>query len=151
MTYDIQLQQQAAQPLAVVRRRASRQETSKVIPEACGTVWKVVKSQQIAGAGRHIAVYLDDVINLEVGVEVPGPVADYGEVLSSATPAGSVVTTTHLGPYGELHAAHAAIQAWGQANGVALAGPCWEVYGHWLDEWNSDPSQIRTDVYYLVA
>jgi hypothetical protein len=32
-----------------------------------------------------------------------------------------------------------------------LAGPNWEVYGHWQDEWNSDPSKIRTDVFYLLV
>ena len=30
------------------------------------------------------------------------------------------------------------------------AGPNWEVYGHWLAAWNDDPSQIRTDVFYLL-
>jgi hypothetical protein len=32
-----------------------------------------------------------------------------------------------------------------------LAGPNWEIYGHWQNEWNKDPSQIRTDVYYLLT
>jgi hypothetical protein len=32
-----------------------------------------------------------------------------------------------------------------------LAGPNWEVYGHWTDEWNSDPAKIRTDVFYLLV
>jgi hypothetical protein len=31
-----------------------------------------------------------------------------------------------------------------------LAGPNWEIYGHWLDEWNNDPAKIRTDVFYLL-
>jgi hypothetical protein len=26
-----------------------------------------------------------------------------------------------------------------------------EVYGHWLDEWNTNPSRIRTDLYYLLS
>ena len=33
---------------------------------------------------------------------------------------------------------------------LALAGPNWEIYGHWVDEWNRDPSKIRTDVFYLI-
>jgi hypothetical protein len=37
-----------------------------------------------------------------------------------------------------------------RAQGHELAGPSWEVYGHWLDEWNSDPRKIRTDVFYLL-
>jgi effector-binding domain-containing protein len=151
MDYDIRLEQHAARPTAVVRRCALPQDLSRVVPDACGTVWGVVRSQQIPGAGRHVAVYLDGQINLEVGVELDAPFAGYGEVVGSTTPAGLVATTTHLGPYGQLHAAHAAICQWCADNGYAPAGPNWEVYGHWLDEWNTDPSKIVTDVYYLIT
>src|SRR5262249_42261444 len=137
-------------PLAVVRRRASVPELAKVVPDACGTVWNVVKAQQVAGAGRHIALYWDDQINLEVGVELEAPFAGHGEVVGSVTPAGVVATAVHFGPYGQLGAAHQAIRAWCANHNYALAGSSWEIYGHWQDEWCTDPSQIRTDVYYLV-
>ncbi|HKA05934.1 MAG TPA: GyrI-like domain-containing protein [Gemmataceae bacterium] len=151
MEHDVRLEQHNAQPIAVVRRRASSHELSKVVPDACGTVWSVVRAQKVPGAGRHIAIYWDDQINLEVGVELTAPFAGHGEVVGSATPAGPVATTTHYGPYGQLHKAHQAIHQWCQANGYTLAGPSWEIYGHWKDEWNSDPTKIRTDVYYLLA
>jgi effector-binding domain-containing protein len=150
MEYDIRVEQQSHQPLAVVRRRASRQELGQVVPAACGTVWNVVRAEQIPGAGRHVAVYLDDEINLEVGVELAAPFAGSGEVVGSTTPAGRVAATTHYGPYGLLHEAHAAIHRWCRSNGCTLAGPNWEIYGHWKDEWNQDPSKIRTEVYYLI-
>jgi hypothetical protein len=148
---NVRLEQLGSRPLAVVRRLARPQELSKVVPDACGTVWGVVRARQIPGAGRHVAVYLDGQINLEVGVELDAPFAGHGEVVGSATPAGLVATTTHYGPYGQLHQAHQAIRSWCQGNGYALAGPNWEVYGHWQDEWNGDPSKIRTDVYYLLV
>jgi hypothetical protein len=151
MEYDVRREQHSGQPLAVVRRRASQQELARVVPEACGTVWGVVRSQQVAGAGRHVAVYLDCQINLEVGVELTAPFVGSGEVVGSATPAGPVATTTHYGPYGRLHEAHEAIRRWCKDRGYTLAGPNWEVYGHWEDEWNSDPTKIRTDVFYLLA
>jgi effector-binding domain-containing protein len=151
MEYDIRLEQLSSRPLAVVRRRAGLQELSKVVPDACGVVWGVVRSQKVTGAGRHVAVYLDDQINLEVGVELDAPFSGYGEVVGSATPAGFVVTTTHYGPYGRLHEAHEAIRLWCGKNGQPLAGPNWEVYGHWKDEWNSDPTKISTAVYYLLV
>ena len=75
MEYDVRLEQHSSHPLAVVRRRASVHELSKVVPDACGTVWGVVRAQQVTGAGRHVAVYLDDQINLEVGVELAAPFA----------------------------------------------------------------------------
>jgi hypothetical protein len=151
MEYDIRVEQQSGRPLAVVRRRASSQELSRVVPDACGTVWSVVRAQQIPGAGRHVAVYLDCEINLEVGVELDAPFAGFGEVVGSTTPAGLVATTTHYGPYGQLHEAHEAILRWCADNGYTLAGPNWEIYGHWEDEWNNDPSKIRTDVFYLLV
>ena len=85
---------------AVVRLRwysiaAGVQELPKVVPDACGVVWRVVRSQQITGAGRNVSVYLDGQINLEVGVELDAPFAGYGEVVLSGTPPGPVATTTH--------------------------------------------------------
>ncbi|HSQ58689.1 MAG TPA: GyrI-like domain-containing protein [Gemmata sp.] len=151
MQYLVHLEQLDSRPLAVVRRRAASHELSQVVPDACGAVWKVIRSQKVAGAGRHVAVYRDDQINLEVGVELDGPFTTHGEVVPSSTPAGLVATTTHLGPYPLLHQAHAAIHLWCKINGYAVAGPSWEVYGHWKEEWNKDPSQICTDIFYLVA
>ena len=135
---------------AVVRRRASQGELSQVVPAACGLVWNVVSSQKIRG-GRQLALYLDDEINLEVGVELVRPFAGFGEVVGSSLPAGNVATAVHFGPYGGLHAAHEAIQGLAKAQGLALTGPNWEIYGHWEDAWDRDPSLIRTDVFYLLA
>jgi effector-binding domain-containing protein len=145
-SYTVQLQQLESIPLAVIRRQASASELSRVVPECCGLVWNAVRAQQ-AEAGRHVAIYWDGNIRLEVGVELHGPFTDHGEVVRSATPAGTVASATHFGPYSNLGATHSAIRHWCIANDHNLAGPNWEIYGHWLPEWTTDPSQIRTDVY----
>jgi effector-binding domain-containing protein len=150
MNYNVRIEQFPGRPLAVVRRTASMQQLGAVIQQACGTVWNVVRARQTQGAGRHVAVYLDSVFNLEVGVELTAPFPGYGEVIASSLPAGEVATTTHLGPYQRLADAHQAVQQWCKAQHREPVRPCWEIYGHWLDEWNADPSQIRTDVYYLL-
>jgi hypothetical protein len=149
--YKIRCEQLESRPLAVVRRRAKPDELSKVVPDACGVVWRVIRSQHISGAGRHVAVYLDGQINLEVGVELDAPFAGSGEVVGSATPAGLVATTTLFGPYGLLNQAHAAIRRWCADNGFTPAGPNWEIYGHWQDGWNSDPTKICAEVFYVVS
>jgi effector-binding domain-containing protein len=152
MKYEVRLERSgSSRPLAVVRRRASLQELPKVVPASCGVVWNVIRDQKIKGAGRHVALYLDDQINLEVGVELDAPFAGHGEVIGSAIPSGTVATTTHFGSYGRLFHAHQAIRDWCGKQGYALAGPNWEIYGHWVDAWNSDPSKIRTDVFYLLT
>ena len=146
----VQLQRLESVPLAVIRRQAKASELSRVVPECCGLVWNALRAQQ-ARAGRNVAVYWDAAIRLEVGVELLGPFAERGEVVCSATPAGMVASATHFGPYGGLGAAHDAVRRWCSANTHRLAGPSWEIYGHWQPEWNADPSRIRTDVYHLLA
>jgi effector-binding domain-containing protein len=150
MSYAVQVQRLESVPLAVIKRVANRSELSRIVPQCCGLVWNAVRAQQAQG-GRHVAIYWDGTIRLEVGVELHGPFAERDEVLRSSTPAGIVAMTTHLGPYSGLGAAHDAIRHWSKANDRRLAGPNWEIYGHWLREWNDDPSQIRTDVYYLLS
>jgi effector-binding domain-containing protein len=154
MAPPVRVERVAAKPIAVVRRRAVAGQLSSVVPEGCGTVWKALKALGVEGAGRNVAVYRGapgGLIDVEVGAEVAKPFAGSGEVAGSVTPAGEVATATHFGPYGGLGAAHRAVRDWCKANGRTAAGENWEVYGHWLPAWNQDPSQIRTDVFYLLG
>jgi effector-binding domain-containing protein len=150
MSLPVVLTQADAIPLAVVRRRARQSELATVVPQGCGVVWDFVRKRALK-AGRHVAVYLNAHIDLEVGVEVEGVFDGQGEVVRSSTPAGAVASAIHFGPYQNLGAAHQAIRAWCAAHGHQLAGPNWEMYGHWQPEWNADPSGIRTDVFYQVV
>jgi effector-binding domain-containing protein len=150
MQHDVTVAQVDSIPVAVVRRQARAAELSKVVPDGCGVVWAFVRARQLR-AGRNVAIYWDGSIRLEVGVELDGDLPESADVLRSATPAGPVATVAHFGPYGQLGAAHQAIRDWCSARNHRLAGPNWEIYGHWLSEWNSDPSRIRTDVFYQLA
>jgi effector-binding domain-containing protein len=146
----VQVAPTASIPLAVVRRQARSSELARIVPESCGLVWSFIRAQQLRG-GRHVAVYWDGAMRLEVGVEMTESFAEGGDVVRSATPAGPAASVVHLGPYGQLGAAHQAIRDWCSAHNLKLAGPNWEIYGHWQDEWNADPSRIRTDVFYQLA
>ena len=150
MPYDVRFQRLDSVPLAVLRRQARASELARVVPECCGIVWDEVRAQQAKG-GRHVAIYWDCSIRLEVGVELHGPFVEHGEVVRSATPAGAVASATHFGPYRGLGAAHDAVRRWCRENNHRVAGPNWEIYDHWQSEWNADPSRIRTDVYYLLT
>ena len=149
-TYAVHVEHLDSIPLAVVRRQARQSELSRLVPELCGLVWNVLRAQQIKG-GRHVAVYWDGSIRLEVGVELSVPFVERDGVVRSATPAGMVAWVTHLCPYGGLGAAHEAIRQRCTSENHRIAGPQWEIYGHWLKEWDSDPSQIRTDIFYLLG
>jgi GyrI-like small molecule binding domain len=150
MNYDVRLEQTNDRPLAVVRRRASLPELRKIVPNACGAVDGLIRAQKLTGTGRLVALYRDDEINLEVGVELEVPFAGTGELFGSAIPGGPVAGAVHFGAYDQLHLAHKAIRKWCADHGHALAGPNWEIYDHWKSEWNTDPSKIRTEVFYLL-
>ena len=146
------------QPLAVVRARATSRNLGDRIREilAENLVYPLLKKRGVAPLGLNVIVYRDEgekgLLNteeglvIEVGVGVPGPFADEGRVVGSSTPGGTAVTAVHLGPYSRLGKTHAALRAWCRSSGRPIAGPNWEVYGHW----NDDPAQLRTEVFYLL-
>jgi effector-binding domain-containing protein len=146
MEYNVEVQRVEPQPTAVVRFQAKVQDLPKVIPQACGEVWTFARSAGLPNPGRHIALYLDSVMNIECGVEVSQPFVGNDRVVCSTTPAGLAATTAHWGPYHLLGDAHNAVGKWCSDNGHVLAGPSWEVYGHW----NDDPTKLRTDVFWLL-
>lgn len=146
----VELHELTPLPLAVLRQQVRPQDLSRVVPDCCGRVWKTLRAQGVRG-GRNVAVYWDGAIRLEAGVEALGQFTEADGVVRSATPGGRVAVATHFGPYGNLGQAHAAVREWSKATGHTLAGPNWEIYGHWQDAWNTNPSMIRTDVCYQVA
>jgi effector-binding domain-containing protein len=92
-------------------------------------------------------LYLDNVPNVEVGVLLDRPCPLTGRVTASALPAGTVATTVHHGPFGDVPTAHDAIAGWCAEHGHPTAGVRWEVYG----PHNDDPSQQWTEVYWLLS
>jgi effector-binding domain-containing protein len=116
-------------PLAVVRRQAGASELSKVVPEGCDAVWSWLRARQLRG-GRHVAIYWDGAIRLEVGVELIDAITDEGDVVRSATPAGRTASVVHLGPYNRLGTAHQTIREWCSSHNLQLAGPNWEIREH---------------------
>jgi len=149
MSYDVKVVNAAPTPILVVRRRAQISQLSKVVPDGCGAVWNFIKANNVTPRGRNVAVYRPTgtpEFALEIGVEVGAGAAGGGEVVLSSTPGGEAVTAAHVGPYSMLKNAHDAVQAWCAAHNRQIAGPSWEVYGHWTE----DQSKLRTDVFYLL-
>jgi effector-binding domain-containing protein len=146
MEYQVNVHHVDSLLTAVIKQRARHAELSKVVPQLCGEVWNFFNVHSLPRPGRHVALYLNGVIDLEVGVETTTPISGDGRVVSSSTPAGLAATATHWGSYDKLHEAHEAIRAHCQANGLTMTGVDWEIYGHWDD----DPSKVRTDIFYLL-
>jgi effector-binding domain-containing protein len=73
--------------------------------------------------------------------------AGFKENGNATTPSGLVATMVYFGPYDRMKPAHEAIHRWARENDYRLAGPSWEVYGHWSD----DPTKLRTDMLLVAA
>jgi len=146
MTYQIELVSVRPTVLAAVRKRTTFEALGATIIKSLDEVYAFLRTAPVKQKGLNVVVYFDDVINIEAGVQVSSEFEPTGTVICSATPAGTAARTIHYGPYSALGEAHEAIRAWCAKNGKTLAGPNWEVYGHW----NDDPRKLRTDVYYLL-
>ncbi len=135
---------------AVVRGRVPARELARFVPAACGEVWSFVRAAGLPKPGRHVALYLDAQGSVEVGAEVTEPFAGNDRVHCSQLPAGRVATAVHFGPYQRLAETHTRIRQWCAEHGHRPTGISWEIYGHWDESWNANPSRIRTDVFYLL-
>jgi effector-binding domain-containing protein len=149
MVYSVRLETVAEQLIAAARQRTTFRMVSKEIGPLLSGPWAFLRARPgFRPHGRNVAIYWDETGggSIEVGVEVASRFEGAGDIVCSATPAGTVAATTHWGPYDQLGAAHEAVRAWCRENGREIAMPFWEVYGHWSD----DPAKLRTDVIYRL-
>ncbi|OWK38033.1 GyrI-like domain-containing protein [Fimbriiglobus ruber] len=98
------------------------------------------------GEEKQHLLYTGESLSIEAGVQVTEPFESTGRVRCSTTPGGAVATVVHFGPYEKLSEAHGVLRDWCKTNGHSLAGPNWEIYGHW----DENPERLRTDVCYLL-
>jgi hypothetical protein len=52
----VQVGRLAAIPTAVIRRRVTRSDLPRVVPECCGLVWSALEAQGFRG-GHNVALY----------------------------------------------------------------------------------------------
>jgi effector-binding domain-containing protein len=156
MPYDVQVKQVRPRPIAAARRRATARDLGRCIGECFDAVYDFLTHAPVRQAGHNIVLYwnapdgnllaTEEGVPIEAGVQVAAAFEDTGNVVCSATPGGTVATVVHRGPYEQLPQAHAALLRWCREHNRAVAGPNWEVYG----DWNDQPDQLRTDVFYLL-
>ena len=147
MTYQHQIQDVEELLIASMRDRFEPGNLAPTAMALSGQVWDFLRSHpEIPQPGTNVWVYLGDGI-VEAGAQVLAPFKSDGPVLCSSTPAGRAVVTTHWGPYDKIPEAYDSFRAWAADQNLQLAGPSWEVYGHW----NEDPAKLRTDIFHLLA
>jgi effector-binding domain-containing protein len=147
MSYEVTVADVAARRTAVVAATTTWREFPLVWKELLDEVWACLRAGGIDRGARNIMLYLDDVPQVEVGVELSQPCPLTGQVTASSLPAGKVAMTVHHGSYGGLGSAHRAVLDWCAAQGERPAGPRWEIYGPHRD----DPAEVWTEVHYLLS
>ena len=139
-------------PTAVVAQRTTWPEFPSVWGRLLDEVYRFVRTRTDLATGngdelwQNVMLYKDDRPDVEVGVLVSSSFEPEGRVIASELPGGEVATATHLGDYAQLGVTHDAVREHVAAAGRELAGPRWEVYGHW----RADPSELETEVFWLL-
>jgi effector-binding domain-containing protein len=147
--YTVSLLQAAPRTIAAVRARVAAHRVPVEFKHYLDQVY-AARASGVQLDGQNVFVYRDATdqpgqLDVEFGVGIKAPVVPVGQVRPVELPVGEVATTTHRGPYTGLGAAHNAVKEWCRANSRTLAGPRWEVYGHWTE---GEPPQ--TDIFYLL-
>lgn len=150
MAYEVVLERVEAVPMAAIAARASGDQLARVIPSGLDGVYAALHTGDYGPLGCNTVLYAlgDDgkTMDLRIGVRLERPFPGVGKVAHAETPACEAVHVVYLGDYSKMHPAHQAAQAGARQMGRKLTGVSWEVYGDWL----SDPTTVRTDIYYEV-
>lgn len=151
-THDIRIDTVAPRTIAATHRRVRKGDVASAFGEALDAVYSAARDGAGTLDGQNVFVYRPAVdmpghLDVAFGVGVRGAFMPREDVGLVVVPGGRVVTTTHIGDYSGLRAAHDALQAWSRAHDVRFEGTSWEVYGHWPID-NAPP---RTDLFYLIA
>jgi effector-binding domain-containing protein len=141
-----------ARPTAVIAQTVTWKEFPNVWGPLLDQVYRFVRGHADLATGdgpelwQNVMLYKDDRPDVEVGVLVSGPFQPEGPVIASELPGGEVATATHRGDYAQLGVTHDAVREHVAAHERELAGPRWEIYGHW----RPDPSELETEVFWLL-
>ncbi|MDB4908021.1 MAG: transcription activator effector binding protein [Gemmatimonadetes bacterium] len=149
VTHEVRAVMATPRAVAGVRAVVPRGRVAQEFGRHLDQVYAAARAGAVQLDGQNIFIYrraTAEEIEVDFCVGVSAPFEAAGAVLPLETPSGAAAMTTHHGEYGGLSRANAAIHEWCKAHGREIAGPSWEVYGHW----NDDPSLLRTDVYYLL-
>jgi AraC family transcriptional regulator len=157
MSYSITKVELSPQPMLIVRRRVKRSDIGPTIAEILHLIFLYAQKNGIALAGPPFARYPESsvgFVTIEPGVRIasaPGGVATpEAQIIHDTLPGGPAAFTVHCGPYDKLVEAHAAMEAWIEAEGLTAAGPPWESYVTDPGDY-PDPKDWKTELFWPVA
>lgn len=155
-SYDIAIQDLAAQPVVLIRRRVPRPEIGPTIGRELPAVFVYTQAAGIGISGHPVTRYPEygpGMVTLETGMRVTAFAGEWkagdgdGDVFRDELPAGPAASTVHTGPYDGLQNAYGAVEQWIAANGHEPAGAPWEVYLNDPGD-HPDPKDWKTEIFW---
>ncbi|HET7310710.1 MAG TPA: GyrI-like domain-containing protein [Mycobacteriales bacterium] len=130
MTYEVELVELQAQPVAVVRGHVTQGEIPAFLGGTFGEVLEALADQGLAAVGPPFGRYVPaaDGFDVEAGFPTNRPVRPFGRVEACELPGGRAARVLHRGDYGGVAAAYNAAVEWVAAHGYVAAEPPWECY-----------------------
>jgi effector-binding domain-containing protein len=147
--YSVSIETVHPRPLAAIRVRMPLVQVPGTFARYLTPVYETARGIGLALDGQNVFIYENDddgAADVTFGVGVKVPFRGHDPLIATQTPAGTAAHVTHWGDYSRLGDAHDAVLSWRTEQGKTLAGPRWEVYGHW----SNDPAKVRTDIYWLL-
>ena len=140
------------QPFIYVERECgfTGPEIAAAMGSAFGEVYTFVVQQGIKPVSMPASMYMEmpaEKLRFRGGFFVTAEDAAKvsGSILADRLPACTVLKTVHTGSYANLSAAHSAMQAHMEAEGMKSNGPIWEIY---IDDPEAVPeADVRTEIY----
>lgn len=147
MSYEVTEVDLPERPAAVVRGHVAHDGIPAFLGGAFSEVVAAVGPRGLGPAGPAFARYRvadDGGWDIEAGFTVLAPlVGGDGRVEATTLPGGLAARTMHVGDYGTLGDAYAAVTAWLSEHDLATAGEPWECY---LD--GPEVAEPRTEVFF---
>jgi effector-binding domain-containing protein len=141
------------QPTAVVRATIPVSQIPAFLGRAYVEVMQALRVHGIAPAGPPFAYYLGmptATVEMEAGFPVATPCGEYGDVVPSELPGGSIASTMHVGPYERMVETYNALMQWMTEHELAPGQSMWEIY---LSDPRQEPdsSKWETQVFWPVT
>lgn len=151
--YDVT--QRALDPVTFLfrSRRCRPTEIAAALGEILPSVFRYATESGFTLVGPPVTRYRawgPALLTLEAGLPVAEGAKGEGDIQLGSLQGGTVASTVHRGPYEGLHAAHAAVELWLEAEGLRPGGAAWEVYLTDPGE-VPDPADWMTEVIWPIA
>ena len=131
MEYKIKILELEDQPTLTMRETNPLEKLQEFFGKAFGGVMAYLNDIGEAPAGMPFGKFYNldmTALDVEAGFPVAKVIPGKSEVHASTIPAGTFISTVHIGNYDSMEPAYDALKKWAKENGYETTGICYEYY-----------------------